>query len=401
MSTPNDSALTIDAARPPEVTFAVDSVQPLAAQPAFAAQFASVIFARVRTRKLQYIDVEATPEERKTGLRFLAEEKGTHSLVHAIHTAYQFHLPLTLRADHIWLTILQAFGRHVNRNAEKLRAHFVSHDGKKEIKIRNDDVLGGKNTRAWNCVVDTFTQEVKDSIKDPTLCDDLVSAFSTTTPVSLAASRIAVLHAMQNYFNLTLASFCGIPSVTLVGRAADFREMQRRVQRFVEFGMDPRWIEALQTVLQQLENTAAGNAPDMAFWQQTYKRHEGSGSTKISGWINVLFPDTKYNSEPNKHAFIKWDTANAALIAAQSKLKSTGFYSGGGIRPDDIPVGISLAPFTWQIGGDAGKQIPMNFASGFVGVSSCPTTGRVEPRIGWMVAALPDPEPQRRSIWDD
>lgn len=56
----------------------------------------------------------------------------TGGLVHAIEAAYSFHRHLVLRPDDIWMAILTQFSMYVDKNAEQLRDHFVSHEGKKE-----------------------------------------------------------------------------------------------------------------------------------------------------------------------------------------------------------------------------------------------------------------------------
>jgi len=49
----------------------------------------------------------------------------------------------------IWLQILQGLANHVNANAEALRHHFVSHDGKKLIEIKRDEFVKGDPDNDW------------------------------------------------------------------------------------------------------------------------------------------------------------------------------------------------------------------------------------------------------------
>ncbi len=52
-----------------------------------------------------------------------------NKLVAALHVAFSKHLPVELSPDIIWITIAQGFAQHVTNNAEKLRNHFVAHEG--------------------------------------------------------------------------------------------------------------------------------------------------------------------------------------------------------------------------------------------------------------------------------
>ena len=52
--------------------------------------------------------------------------------------SYMHHLPLCLSPDDVWTVIIQGFGMHMEKNAEKLREKFVDFDGKKELKVFRD-----------------------------------------------------------------------------------------------------------------------------------------------------------------------------------------------------------------------------------------------------------------------
>src|SRR3954471_4751711 len=65
----------------------------------------------------------------------VVEQPGFHSLVAAADLAYRHHYPLVLTPDAVWLTIAQGLARHVANNAEALRHHFVTHEGKAKIEV--------------------------------------------------------------------------------------------------------------------------------------------------------------------------------------------------------------------------------------------------------------------------
>ncbi|MBC8138507.1 MAG: DUF4419 domain-containing protein, partial [Fibrella sp.] len=83
-------------------------------------------------------------EAHSRGTDALIEQYGTlHSFVDAALTAFNFHHPLVLSPDMIWLLIAQGFALHVNANAEAMRHRFVAHEGKKDILIFRDEFVKG------------------------------------------------------------------------------------------------------------------------------------------------------------------------------------------------------------------------------------------------------------------
>jgi len=130
-----------------------------------------------------------------------------NNFVFAVHSAFDTHFPLVLTPDVIWFLISHGFAKHVNKNAEELRSLFVSHQGKKELKVIRDDFVKGKATNPWQEVFPEFTDQIKEYIGDET--HDLILAdFSTTGPVERAVSEIVLMDAMQSYFSYTCLSSC-------------------------------------------------------------------------------------------------------------------------------------------------------------------------------------------------
>ena len=81
-------------------------------------------------------------------------------------TAFKDHYPLKIKPDIIWITILQGFARHIDKNAEKFRGKFVAHEGKKEITIvRNGFVKGGQND--WPNCFPEFSDKIEENLVDP------------------------------------------------------------------------------------------------------------------------------------------------------------------------------------------------------------------------------------------
>src|SRR5579872_3668005 len=94
----------------------------------------------------------------------VVEQPGYHTLVAAANLAYQLHFPLVLTPDAIWLTIAQGLANHVNNNAETLRKHFVSHEGKRVIEVRHDDFIRGSAENPWPEMWPVFSEKIREHI---------------------------------------------------------------------------------------------------------------------------------------------------------------------------------------------------------------------------------------------
>lgn len=49
--------------------------------------------------------------------------------------AYNMHHHLRIRPEDVWFAVLTQLAFYINAHAEELRGKFVSHDGKKELKV--------------------------------------------------------------------------------------------------------------------------------------------------------------------------------------------------------------------------------------------------------------------------
>ncbi|WP_438015431.1 DUF4419 domain-containing protein [Sorangium sp. So ce315] len=188
-----------------------------------------------------------------------------------------------------------------------------------------------------------------------------VGDFSTTGPCERAASEIALLDAMNGYFEYTLSSLCGIPAITLEGTAEDYRSIRRRVQALSEYELS-WWTEALLPIVDQFIEAIEGRI-DVAFWRSIFKRHEESGGPFITGWINAFFPYLERNGALH---------VNRAVDA---------------MAEQHVPSGLSVVPFTWI---DRARQHRMEFLAGFMGISQDEDTLALRPAIGWAVRELSD-----------
>lgn len=291
-----------------------------------------------------------------------------HGFLHAVHLAFDQHLPLELSPDDVWLTIAQGFAAHVNANAERLRKRFVQHEGKAEIVVVRNEFTKGSPSNDWPGAFGEFSDKIGEYIGKKR--DLLVSNFSTTGPAEKAASEIVLMDAMQSYFQYTCVTCCGIPTITLTGTAEDWRDLRTRAHNLLEIDESlALWIKSLDDVLGQFCAAYAGDA-DPEFWNSFYKIGGGSGGPYVTGAINVFFPYLRpYRGTPQRNdVAVKWSSGVG--------------WQGGGPCPGDIPIGLSQVPFKWDY---YGQIYPMSFIGGFVGVHQ-DDARTVRPAIGWAIA---------------
>ncbi|WP_438009703.1 DUF4419 domain-containing protein [Sorangium sp. So ce321] len=285
-----------------------------------------------------------------------------HALLQTVHAAFEHHYPLVLSPDDIWLCIAQSFGVHVNLHAEELRGRFVRHEGKETLTIERGAFVKGSPDNDWPGCFAEFSDRIAEHVGKSR--DLVVASFSTTGPVERAASEIVLMSAMLRYFKYEMITMCGIPEITLLGTPEDWRAIRRRSEVLAEYGLTT-WMQGLLPVLDELVATASGGAVNRDFWASFYKYRSMSGGSRVTGWINVLFPYLEHQGTP------RWNPGAASWGV---KLPES--------RMDAFPKGLSLAPFTWTV---LGERFSMELLGGFVGVSQDPQTWALRPAIGWAV----------------
>jgi hypothetical protein len=60
----------------------------------------------------------------------------SNGFVYGCLEAYNQHHNLVIRPDDVWITIMAQFAVYVDHHNEEMRAHFVSHEGKKELTVQ-------------------------------------------------------------------------------------------------------------------------------------------------------------------------------------------------------------------------------------------------------------------------
>jgi len=270
--------------------------------------------------------------------------------------AYACHYSLIMTPDDIWTCVIQALAIHINENSEKMRHHFVNHEGKKEIEVvRNMFTKGQWNP--WENVFDEFGENIK-NLTDSDIHALVCAKYSTTQPIHTAVYNVSLMATMKDYFTYVVSTKCGIPSITIKGTLDDWKTMRTRAERILKFDFE-WWSDDLLSFIDEFISVKQGKI-NLSFWQNFCKeRSMGSGTNLISGNINMLFPYLKDYHE--------------------KYYKNLDFQ---GVSLDSFPNSMVIVPFIWRYYSDV---FDMEFQAGTVGVSQNVKTGAVSVAYGWVV----------------
>jgi hypothetical protein len=312
-----------------------------------------------------------------------------HPFLAAAHLAFADHRPLALSPDMIWLLLSQMAAAEVLANPEAYRHLFAPHSqGKRTLTVTRNEFVGGGQANDWPGVFAEFEATIVKNAPDP-LAGGFSHAFSTSTPCEIAARRITLLKATSGFYEYHLSTMCGIPEVELHGSGDDWRWIRQHAEDFRKVGMGRR-IDALIPVLDQFVAAAEG-MPDTAFWRSFYKFDSESGSSYVSGWINLFFLDE--NDKALEQVLAKdfrWAGAPlkkapyGALNLPLAK-RSVAYLSNG----------MTTQEFVWSYFGEAR---PMLLRAGFMGISQDPRTLTLKPQIAWQVLQRKTSEEERLAL---
>ncbi|KAJ7092901.1 hypothetical protein B0H15DRAFT_938478 [Mycena belliarum] len=213
-----------------------------------------------------------------------------NGFVDTVILAYNQHHALVIRPDDVWLAILSQFSFFVNGNAELLRACFVSHEGKKKLRV---EMEGTRNTLVFGDMSRKMVRLIEENVVDPTLREWVLPNFTTTTVNDTTVSAVLMMATLEQYFAYEFCLLeCGIPRVTLEGEKSDWLNILQRLEKLKEYGVEAiAWYHLLRTVIGRI--TASFDAPhshaNVEFWQKVaHFESGGSGSSYYSGWINAF-----------------------------------------------------------------------------------------------------------------
>ncbi|MBI4237145.1 MAG: DUF4419 domain-containing protein [Deltaproteobacteria bacterium] len=280
--------------------------------------------------------------------------KHVNLLVAAADTAFNEHLPLRLSPDAVWTTLLQGLGHHVRQDAEALRSCFVAHPGKKSVDVRRDEFRRGAPDNDWPGMVTELAGKTREHVLDGARAA-LTARFSTTDDLAAVVADLAVCSAVQEFFNFSLWTMCGIPEFLIEGTAADWTQLRDRVAKWADWDLE-WWTRGACEVLGQCVAAVEGR-PDESFWQSFYHHDGASGGAHLTGEMAKLFP---------------YVHGEGMAVVRNRGLR---------VAPGSYPSSVSQVPFTWHY---LEQAFPYQLVGGMMGVEQLEDYS-VRPRLGWVV----------------
>jgi len=289
-------------------------------------------------------------------------DDNTSGFISCTLKAWAEHYPLRLKCEHIWLLILQGIAVHVDKNSEKLREKYVTHDGKMKLCV---DISANPSAKEWETTIESFVSQIdKNTVKDT--CELFECDFSTSTATERLAAKVTIMDICKNYFSYMCFTRCGFPQITLSGKKEDWVKLKQKTEKLLQNKVDKKfgeeWGKALIPVLDKFIDAFDGKI-DCVFWNSMIKRGATGGSggySWYSGWFNILFP---YLTDKKNEMCVPYEF-KASYVQSGFIARGIGW---GENKQTDYPIGLSSAPVTWN---KMGEMIEMKFLAGFVGFTS-------------------------------
>lgn len=281
-------------------------------------------------------------------------------LVGIASAAYNQHHALVLRPDDVWQALVIQFSFYVQARAEALRDRLVDFQGKKQLTVT---APGSLYTVDYGSMSQSMVDQIRLNIRDPSVADWLLPAFSTTTTNDRVVAAISIMATLQAYFDYKFQLMCGIPCVQLLGTVADWEQLQAKLDRFLAFDVGGaaddclrHWVSSLRPILAEMLATRRGADNMVSFWEHILSNSGGgSGPRYISGWIR-------------------------AFCAFTDK----GVYQGRQerINTNDIPSGVLSVPVVVD---DNGTEYKCSLVAGQMGADVIMDGVGLQPRSDWMI----------------
>ena len=289
-----------------------------------------------------------------------------------IFHAYSNHYHLVLRPDDVWFAILVQLNFYINAHAEELRSFFVSHDGKRELKIVTNTEFG---LDVVEIMVVQMSELMKKHITDPAMIEWATPSFSTTTESDKVVAAVLIMGTLKKYFNYALEFRCGFPSVTLLGEREDWVKLQGKLDKIPQLGTEPtRFASLLQPVLGNF--VSSFDQPESpvikTFWNTCVKNVSlGSGSSLMTGWLTT---------------FCFWDQDGKPIHQTRDLTSHRLSSRSLAIATCEIPSGITTVPVTVN---NLGEVFETKMVAGSAGIEATSEIGShgslntVRPWVGW------------------
>ena len=228
-----------------------------------------------------------------------------HGFYSAFETAWATHGSVVMSPDDVWLVVQLQFCKYMDNNAEELRSLFVDHSGTVELNIQME--TAGQWELFMQRTMSAIQQKCKANVRA-----DFLPDFSSSTELSSALQRLAVMDCMQHYFTYRYGCECGIERVGFTGTLADWQKLRSYVIGLARFHLPSgskyftslqQWVDAVVVIIDHFIIAYEGKQkPSLDFWNRAIniRREYGSGGgSYIHGWITTFLTGGDFTRELN------------------------------------------------------------------------------------------------------
>jgi len=225
-------------------------------------------------------------------------------LLSTIYEAYGNHYNLRTGPEDWWYTIIQTVALAIDENSksDKVRQFFVQHEGKKELEVIVGPPPLNLDSLDYTWLFDQFSQKIEENINVPEYVQQMIPDFSTTTSVHRIVSQITLMTSVQEFFEYSVGTLCGIPAIEMKGETQDWMNLKKKIKALRktlepiedDIGLGKRqfgyvkqhsWWNNVEKIAEKLLDTFEGN-PDEEWWSKIItEKSYGSGSPDFNGWF--------------------------------------------------------------------------------------------------------------------
>ena len=313
--------------------------------------------------------------------RRVVEADQFHPLIAAAALAYKHHYPLTLTPDALWLAVLQGVAQHIQNHSETLRSRLVQHRTKIELVIDTDLADLPADSDEMLGLTQAFTERIVQHLQ-PQKRELLCARFTTTTDVERIAGAVALMDALQPYFDYMFHIVCGIPSVILEGARSDWELLEAKVRALHESDLELSWWTGeLLPLCSHFVRAVKGDI-DHQHWNNLLKIVERYGADDLNGWLLKFIPYVRQHD--NDRPVRQNPVLHLTTFEEPATSEDRTFERITGCTSRMLPSGISSAPVLSK-NRASGAELRMQFLAGFAAVTQSSEDLSLKPVISWAI----------------
>ena len=194
-----------------------------------------------------------------------------------VYEAYNRHYNLRTGPEDWWYTIIQTVALAIDNNSKnnQVRKFFVQHEGKKELAVKVGAGELNVENIDYSWLFDQFSEKIEENINVPEYVQQMIPDFTTTTSIHRIVSQITLMSSVQEYFEFTAYSMCGIPAIEMKGTKEDWVNLGMKVKALRQtlspienvIGLGRKWWDKIEEIADKLLDTFKGQ-PDEDWWSK-------------------------------------------------------------------------------------------------------------------------------------